>query len=146
MLNFTISTFNELSNELVHNIFRLRQDIFIVEQNCVYPDIDGIDPDWLHLCAFDEQGLVAYARVQCTNQEPSHIGRVVVHQRGRGKSYGRLLMQRAITEVIERAPDYPIELNAQSYLLEFYTSLGFHVLGDEYLEDGIPHRHMEYHP
>ncbi|MFU8784485.1 GNAT family N-acetyltransferase [Aliidiomarina sp.] len=144
MLHFTTSTFAELNGRQVHDIFKLRQDIFIVEQNCPYHDIDGTDANWLHLCGFDNEGLVAYARLHCPGDETSEIGRVVVHQRGRGKSYGRELMERAVTEILARAPNQPIELNAQTYLLEFYGSLGFVPIGEEYLEDDIPHKLMEY--
>lgn len=143
MLHFTTSTFSELNGLQVHDILKLRQDIFIVEQHCPYHDIDGIDGEWLHLCGFDKEGLVAYARLHCPGNETSEIGRVVVHARGRGKSYGRVLMQRAITEIFARAPEQPIELNAQTYLLDFYSSLGFVAMGAEYLEDGIPHQLME---
>lgn len=146
MLHFTTSTFSELNGLQVHDIFKLRQDIFIVEQNCPYHDIDGTDANWLHLCGFDDEGLVAYARLHCPGNETSEIGRVVVHARGRGKSYGRELMQRAVTEIFARAPEQPIELNAQTYLLEFYGSLGFVAIGAEYLEDGIPHKLMELRP
>ncbi|RUO18729.1 GNAT family N-acetyltransferase [Aliidiomarina iranensis] len=146
MLHFATHPFSELSALQVHDIFKLRQDIFIVEQDCPYPDIDGTDTNWLHLCGFDDEGLVAYARLHCPGDETSEIGRVVVAQRGRGKSYGRELMQRAVVEILARAPAQPIELNAQTYLLEFYGSLGFTVIGEEYLEDGIPHRLMEYRP
>ena len=146
MLHYTTSTFSELNGLQVHDIFKLRQDIFIVEQNCPYHDIDGTDGNWLHLCGFDDEGLVAYARLHCPGNETSEIGRVVVHARGRGKNYGRELMQRAVTEIFARAPEQPIELNAQTYLLEFYGSLGFVAIGDEYLEDGIPHKLMELRP
>ncbi|MCH8493857.1 MAG: GNAT family N-acetyltransferase [Idiomarina sp.] len=144
MLHFTTSTFAELNGRQVHDIFKLRQDIFIVEQNCPYHDIDGTDANWLHLCGFDDEGLVAYARLHCPGDETSEIGRVVVHQRGRGKRYGRELMERALIEILARAPKQPIELNAQTYLLEFYGSLGFVPIGEEYLEDDIPHKLMEY--
>jgi ElaA protein len=144
MLHFTTSTFAELNGRQVHDIFKLRQDIFIVEQNCAYHDIDGTDANWLHLCGFDDEGLVAYARLHCPGDETSEIGRVIVHQRGRGKNYGRKLMERAVTEILARAPQQPIELNAQTYLREFYGSLGFVAIGEEYLEDDIPHKLMEY--
>ncbi|EGN74232.1 Putative acyltransferase [Idiomarina sp. A28L] len=146
MLQFTTSQFSELNALQLHDILKLRQDIFIVEQNCVYPDIDGTDATWLHLSGFDDQGLVAYARLHCPGNETSVIGRVVVNERGRGKNYGRELMKRAVVEILARAPNQPIELNAQTYLLEFYGSLGFKSIGEEYLEDGIPHRLMEYRP
>ncbi|RUO36978.1 GNAT family N-acetyltransferase [Aliidiomarina shirensis] len=146
MLQFSASQLDELNALQLHDILKLRQDIFIVEQNCVYPDIDGTDANWLHLCGYDNQGLVAYARLHCPGNETSEIGRVVVNQRGRGKNYGRELMKRAVIEILARAPDQPIELNAQTYLLEFYGSLGFKIIGEEYLEDGIPHRLMEYRP
>jgi len=144
MLRFFACAFDELSVRQLHDILRLRQDIFIVEQNCPYHDIDGTDANWLHLCGYDDEGLVAYARLHCPGHEISEIGRVVVHQRGRGKSYGRELMERAMVEILARAPEQPIELNAQTYLLDFYGSLGFVAIGDEYLEDGIPHKLMEY--
>lgn len=146
MLQFTLSTFQALTTELLHDVFRLRQDIFIVEQACAYADIDGSDPDWLHLCAFDAEGLVAYARLRSPHSGPAQIGRVLVHPRGRRKGYGRALMKQAMAAIKQGDPNKMIHISAQSYLLEFYQSLGFLVIGNEYLEDGIPHRHMEFHP
>lgn len=124
----------------------LRQEVFVVEQNCPYLDADGKDQKSWHLLGWDEQGrLAAYARILPPGvsypKYPS-IGRVVTAPHSRGKGYGRELMQEASEALYRLFGRCPIKLSAQTYLLQFYESLGFRSTGEAYLEDDIPHTAM----
>jgi len=124
----------------------LRQEIFIVEQDCPYLDADGVDMEAWHLLLVNASGrLVAYARLIPADvlfaAKPS-IGRVVVAADRRRESIGRQLMQIAIRELANLFGNLPIQIAAQSYLEGFYQSLGFHPSGESYLEDGIRHTPM----
>ena len=135
LLNWQIFNWKELTTETLYKILALRAEVFVVEQACVYLDSDGKDEKALHLCAFSETNLIAYARI-FLNQTPCVIGRLVVHQKHRGKHYGRKLMQKSIAAIPNRNE---IFISAQEHLKTFYTSFGFTQSGERYLEDGIPH-------
>lgn len=144
-LHWKTIAFNAFSLEELYQALALRQEIFIVEQTCPYPDADGLDQQALHLFATDQhQKIVAYCRLFHPGviREESVIGRVVVHQTYRGTGLGRTLMQNAIAYFKTNFPASAIKISAQSYLRNFYESLGFEVIGDEYLEDDIPHLPM----
>ena len=153
-IEWQLKTFNQLTAQEMHDLLRLRQDIFVVEQNCVYADIDGTDHEWLHLLGTVTQGgdecasrLVAYARLRFTtasNEPIARIGRVAVAREARGQALGRALMEQAMAAVHAQLPSRTIVLGAQVYLLEFYQSLGFKNVGAAYMEDGIPHQDMEW--
>jgi ElaA protein len=124
---------------------KLRQKIFVVEQNCAYLDCD--DKDYLawHLLAWQDYLLVAYARLLpegASFENCLSIGRVVSAQELRGKGVGRQLMRQAIHTIYELYGYKDIKIAAQSYLLRFYESFGFVSTGHEYLEDNIPHTDM----
>ena len=145
-MNWFLRTFDELSLRQLYQLLKLRQEVFVVEQNCPYLDADGEDEHAEHLFARSEDGnMVAYARLYQANsaQSYSRIGRVLTAQSMRGKGLGRELMQRSIDYLQQRTPNSPIRVGAQVYLLEFYKDFGFKPMGDEYLEDGIPHIDME---
>jgi ElaA protein len=130
---------------ILYDVLRLRSEVFIVEQNCVYQDIDRRDVDAMHLLGYNEQGeLVAYARLfnagQCYAQ--ASIGRVIVAQPYRRYGLGRALMQQAITHVEGLFGRQLIKIGAQQHLEKFYGSFGFVQVGEPYVEDGIPHIHM----
>ncbi len=139
----------------VHSLLRLRQQIFIIEQKCIFPEIDGLDPRCMHLLAVDKsskgQEVLAAARIVAPGIDPDHaeqgdrpaIGRVVTSARLRGQGIGRELMVQAIDFCRQEFSAKPIYLNAQLYLKSFYQDLGFVQFGDEYEEDGIPHICME---
>ena len=129
----------------LHDLLRLRVDIFVVEQRCAYAEIDGQDPIALHILGHDTNGrLIAYARVLPPGQDGKpHIGRVVVEQHHRGTGIGRELMERAIRASTGLHPTLPIVVQAQAALQDFYRSLGFVPISGEYLWDGIPHVDME---
>lgn len=125
----------DLSKEELYSVLRLRAEVFIVEQECPYLDIDGKDQEAIHILAYNEEELVGYSRI-FLNKTPSVIGRVVVKANRRGKSLGRLLMEKSIREVPD---ENTIFISAQERLKNFYESLGFTQSNQGYLEDGIPH-------
>jgi ElaA protein len=139
--------FDALTTRELHDVLRLRAEVFVVEQDCAYQDIDGRDPDCLHILGQAGETLIAHARVVPPADPTSSvsIGRVVVAQAGRGTGVGRELMRVAITEATARWPG-TIHVSAQAYLVEFYRSLGFEQVGPGYLEDGIPHLGMDRAP
>jgi len=143
-MEVSVKTFNELTTEELYQILRLRSEVFVVEQDCVYQDVDNKDQKALHVLGIKNNEVVAYTRVF----EPGDyfdnvsIGRVVVSQDQRKYGLGKQIMQSSLAAIDQRFPDKPIEISAQSYLLKFYTELGFNAFGEEYLEDGIPHRRM----
>ncbi|WP_290653327.1 GNAT family N-acetyltransferase [Idiomarina sp.] len=145
-MNWFLRTFDELSLRQLYQLLKLRQDVFVVEQNCPYLDADGEDEQAEHLFARSDDGqMIAYARLYQANdsQSYSRIGRVLTAQSVRRTGLGRELMQRAIDYLEQRGSNAPIRVGAQVYLLQFYKDFGFKPIGDEYLEDGIPHIDME---
>ncbi len=145
--NWKIKSWNELSKNEFHDIIQLRESVFVEEQSCSYLDVDGKDKSSYHLFLYDNDSLIAYSRlipkgISYTNT-PS-IGRVVVHPKHRGNQIGRQMMNKAISSILEIFVSQEITISAQSYLLEFYTSLGFKTTGEEYLEDNLPHVKMIY--
>ena len=138
-----VRRFEEFSAAELYEMLKLRVDVFVVEQKCAYPELDGNDPDCLHLRLLDQDGLLASARLWRPSPEHSpRIGRVAVSPAHRGKRLGEALMREAIAECEKAYPNEDIELSAQSHLQAFYASLGFRPVSDEYLEDGIPHIDM----
>jgi ElaA protein len=135
-----VATFAELTPLQLYRILKLRADVFVVEQDCVYPDIDDrdLEPDARHMWIEEDDIVVAYLRVVA---EPPggvwRIGRVVTAARARGEGHASGLVQRALA-----LTQGPVVLAAQSYLVEWYSSLGFQVDGPEFLDDGIPHTPM----
>lgn len=133
--------FLELNANTLYHILKLRQDVFVLEQKCLYPDIDDIDQLSDHVYLSDPDGIIAYARVVPAGilYEELSIGRVVVNKSNRGKGLAREIMQDVIAFSVEKYNPETIYLSAQSYLERFYSSLGFVKVKEEYLEDGIPH-------
>ncbi len=146
MLSYSCKHFDELSLEELYQIIQLRIEVFCVEQNCPYQDCDGKDIGGYHVMGKDEFGKVhAYTRLLAKGVSYDHytsIGRVVNSQQIRGKGEGKRLMQFSIDTIKSLYPDQDIKISAQTYLLAFYTDLGFKVSGEPYLEDGIPHTPM----
>jgi len=141
-----VKTFDELSTDELYQILRLRSEVFVVEQDCVYQDIDNKDQKALHVLGLKNGNLVAYTRMFKPGDyfENASIGRVVVPQNQRKYGYGQQIMQVSMAAIALRFSNTPIEISAQKYLLKFYTELGFQAVGEEYLEDGIPHVRMFY--
>ena len=143
-MNWILKSFNELTNKELHDIYKLRISVFVVEQNCPYLDIDGKDIDSLHFYKVEGGCIVAYSRLLppgLSYEQPS-IGRIITNPKFRGQSYGIELMNESIKAVRERWPGKSIKIQAQSYLRSFYGSFGFIPVSEEYLEDDIPHTDM----
>lgn len=137
--------FDELRADTLHALLQLRQQVFIVEQMCPYPDLDGRDPHCLHVWAEDDAGVLAYLRVVPPHQHElgaASLGRVCTSARARSAGLGRELVQRGLTALAAAHPGQDCVIGAQAYLRRFYESLGFVVFGAPYQEDGIPHFHM----
>lgn len=126
----------------LYALLKLRVDVFVVEQACPYPELDGKDADALHLRLLVDGETAAYARIWRPENAAPRIGRVLVSPDHRGRKLGEALMREAIGAYGTRFPGMPIELSAQSYLQQFYRSLGFSPTSEEYVEDGIPHIDM----
>ena len=136
-MNFTVKTFDELSTRELYEILRLRSEIFVVEQNCAYQDIDNKDYDSLHVFYESEGKVLAYLRVFMREEGVAQIGRVVTLKHGTG--LGGKLLKEGIRLVREEFPAQSIFLEAQCYATGFYAREGFEICTEEFLEDGIPH-------
>ena len=146
MLTFTCLPFGQLTPFELYEIMAIRQEVFVVEQNCPYLDADGKDLESWHLLGRNAtRKLVCYTRLLPEGLAYDgyvSIGRVVSSPSARGTGAGRILMQRSIEMCRHLFGNKPIKIGAQSYLVKFYESLGFQSTGEEYLEDGIPHTKM----
>ncbi|MGJ8665331.1 MAG: GNAT family N-acetyltransferase [Patiriisocius sp.] len=140
-MNITIKTFDELTIYELHDLLQLRSEVFVVEQDCVYQDIDGKDAKALHIIGTKENRVVAYTRCFPPGYyfDQAAIGRVVVDANERKFGYGHDIMKASKKAIKNRFETEEIKLSAQTYLIKFYESHGFHQVGEGYLEDGIPH-------
>ena len=145
-MQISLIEFSELTVNQLYEIYKLRNEVFIVEQNCAYQDVDHKDLKSRHLLLTIENILVAYARIippGISNKEPA-IGRVVVKKEFRGNNYAKILMKSCLDYTIQLFKNQDIILSAQTYLIKFYSDLGFKIEGNEYLEDDIPHIKMRF--
>ena len=136
--------YNELTTNQLYNILKLRAEVFVVEQNCAYQDLDNKDNKALHLIGEINNEIIAYTRIfkkgdYFTN---SSIGRVLVKKEFRKKELGKVIMEKSIEIIKKNTKEEKIEISAQKYLTKFYKDLGFKKTGKEYLEDNIPHIKM----
>ncbi|WBB70235.1 GNAT family N-acetyltransferase [Micromonospora sp. WMMD812] len=138
------AAFTDLDTRTFHDLLKLRLDVFVVEQNCPYPELDGrdVEPGTRHLWLTDGGAPLAYLRILADPGGVARIGRVVVAPSARGGGHAGRLMTEALAVVGGR----PCVLEAQSYLVDFYAQHGFTVSGPEYVEDGIPHTPMRREP
>lgn len=143
-LKWKIKPFKALSADEIYKVLQLRSEVFVVEQNCVYQDIDGKDEKALHLMGEFDGEITAYARLFRAGDyfEEASIGRVVVRAAYRDKKWGHDLMREAIKAILVEFGDTRITISAQLYLKKFYESHGFTAVGESYLEDDIPHIEM----
>lgn len=140
-MNIEVKKFDELNTTTLYDILQLRSEIFVVEQDCVYQDLDGKDQKALHVIGKKHNKVVAYTRIFRSGDyfKNSSIGRVVVAKDQRQYGYGKVIMNASIRAVKEHLNEDTIMISAQTYLKKFYNGLGFKEYGEEYLEDGIPH-------
>jgi ElaA protein len=145
MIQFKIKPFPELSSNELYQILQLRSEVFVVEQNCVYQDIDGKDQKAIHVLGYSEGILVAYSRLFKPKDyfEYASIGRVIVKASHRDQKLGHELMRVSIDAITTLFQETKITISAQLYLQKFYESHGFVVVGESYLEDDIPHIEMK---
>lgn len=139
-----IKTFYKLEREELYQILRLRSEVFVVEQDCIYQDLDNKDQKAIHIFLKENENIIAYTRVFKKGdyyKNPS-IGRVVVSKNERGKELGKKIMKSSIDYIKKNELGEKIELSAQKYLDKFYKDLDFYTIGKEYMEDGIPHQRM----
>ncbi|MEO6584581.1 MAG: GNAT family N-acetyltransferase [Ferruginibacter sp.] len=143
-IEWRYKTFGELSAIELYKILKIRSEVFVVEQNCVYLDADGKDQLAFHLTGWLQSEAVAYVRILPPGlaYDEAAIGRVLTSKNQRRYGTGRVLMEKAIDFTLKQFNTGAIRIGAQVYLEKFYTSLGFNKASDEYLEDGIPHIEM----
>jgi ElaA protein len=141
MLKIIIKPFNELSPQELYAILQLRSAVFVVEQDCVYQDLDGKDEKAIHLLGFKNGKIIAYTRIFKSGDyfEEASIGRVVVAKEARQHKFGYDIMNASIDYIKNELKQSVIKISAQAYLKRFYNSFGFKEIGEEYLEDDIPH-------
>ncbi len=140
-----LKKWNELTIEELYEILALRENIFIVEQNCPYNDLDYKDQNSLHLFYKEDNEIIAYLRLLplgISYEKSPSIGRVITKVNARRRGLSRKLIKYGINYIFNNMNGNSIEISGQKYLRKFYESLGFRVEGDEYLEDNIPHYHM----
>lgn len=145
-LKIVTKSFAQLTTPELYALLQLRSAVFVVEQDCVYQDVDGKDEKALHVLGFKDKTLVAYARIFKAGDyfAEASIGRVVVAKNQRQHNYGYDIMKASINALKTVYKETTIKISAQCYLKRFYNNLGFTEIGDEYLEDGIPHIAMMY--
>ncbi|MDT0538668.1 GNAT family N-acetyltransferase [Croceitalea sp. P059] len=143
-MTISIKTFNELTTRELYELLQLRSEVFVVEQNCVYQDVDDKDQKAIHVLGKKNNKIVAYTRAFKPGDyfDNPAIGRVVVKTSERKYGFGRVIMKATIDYIENTLKGAQIELSAQTYLIKFYNSLGFFEQGKEYLEDDIPHIKM----
>ncbi|MBS7807566.1 GNAT family N-acetyltransferase [Variovorax sp. PCZ-1] len=143
-LQWQFVAFDALSTQQLYSLLQLRTEVFVVEQNCVFQDMDGADSEAMHLLGIQENQLVAYAR--CFNAgikfKEASIGRVITRSSMRGTGAGHALMRQAIQSLEQAWGGQPIRIGAQARLEKFYQQHGFAVASAPYIEDGIPHIEM----
>lgn len=141
-MTINVSKFSDLKLSELYGILRLRAEVFVVEQNCPYQDLDGRDRDSYQVWVENEGEIIGCLRVFMYDSTYAQIGRVVTSKTIRGKGWGLRLMEIGITTVREHYGNVPIMIHAQAYATGFYEKVGFRISSEQFLEDGIPHYEM----
>ena len=141
MINIIVKTFTELTTIELYQLLQLRSEVFVVEQDCVYQDIDGKDQKALHILGFKNEKIVAYTRIFKPGDyfNEASIGRVVVAKKERQHKYGYDIMKASVIAIGTHFKVQKIQISAQAHLKHFYNNCGFKEFGNPYLEDNIPH-------
>ncbi|UUV17495.1 GNAT family N-acetyltransferase [Fusobacteria bacterium ZRK30] len=145
-MNLKIKKFDELTGREVYEILRVRSEVFVVEQNCVYNDEDGKDIESIHIMIEEDDKIIAYLRIikPGISYNDASIGRVLVTSEARNRGLARKIVCAGIDYIINNWNEDKITIGAQNYLKNFYESLGFKAVSEVYSEDGIPHLDMTY--
>ena len=145
-MEWVLKQFNQLSLDELYGIVQLRLEVFVVEQNCPYQDLDGKDQSAYHLFLKDNDVIVAALRVLPENvaYDETAIGRLIVKEVYRGQKIAKAMMEKAIELITDDLGKDKIRLSGQAYLTDFYIGLGFKKVSEEYLEDGIKHYEFLY--
>ncbi|WP_435791585.1 GNAT family N-acetyltransferase [Clostridium sp.] len=145
-MNWVIKKFNELSSDELYEILKLRSEVFVIEQECIYEDCDGKDKESYHLFAEQNGEILVYLRIleKGVSYSEISIGRVLANKKYRGRGFAKQMMLRAIEFIEHSLNEKEIRISAQVYLLNFYSSFGFAQVSEGYLEDDIPHIEMLY--
>lgn len=146
MITWQCKSFYELTVEELYKILQLRSKVFVLEQQSAYQDCDGKDPVSFHFMGWNNEELIAYARlipIGISYSNAASIGRVVVSPSFRRRNIGKQLIAKSLEEIKVLFGDVPLKISAQSYLIRFYESFSFKAIGNVYLEDGIEHIAME---
>lgn len=143
-MEFKVKKFKELTTSELYEILQLRSEVFVVEQDCVYQDIDFKDQKALHIIGTKEGKIIAYTRLFNSGEyfDTPSIGRVVVKDTERKYGYGHDLIKASIQAIVDNYNETKITISAQTYLQRFYETHGFKQVDEGYLEDGIPHIKM----
>lgn len=141
MITIEAKYFSELTTDELYSLLQLRSEVFVVEQDCVYQDVDSKDQKALHILGYKGEKLIAYTRLFKGGDyfENASIGRVVVIENERKAGYGHEIIKASIAAISEEFNETKIKISAQTYLKKFYELHGFKQTGEGYLEDGIPH-------
>lgn len=145
-MNLEIKKFNELTPKELYDILRVRSEVFVVEQECIYEDVDGKDIFSDHLMIKEDGELLAYLRIlkAGVSYEACSLGRVLVVKEARGRGLAKKILENGINYIVNNWNEKRITIGAQNYLRNFYGSFGFKPISEVYLEDGIPHVDMTY--
>ncbi len=145
-MNWQCLKFSDLTVDQLYDLLKLRVDIFVIEQACIYPDLDDHDrhPMAHHLLGYEGQELQVYMRLLPPGSTYPCVsfGRVATRKQARGRGLGQALVKQGLIEIERIWPEQPVKIGAQLYLFDFYKNLGFNKISEEYLEDGIPHVDM----
>lgn len=146
-MGWKLKRFNELTNQDLYAILKERTSVFVVEQNCPYPEVDGKDPQSYHLFKEENGEIIAYLRVlpAGVSYKEASIGRVLVKKEYRGQGLAEELLRRGLDFIHVELKEATIKIQAQDYLRKFYGSFGFKAITETYLEDNIPHVDMLLH-
>ena len=140
-----IRSFNQLTTIQLYDLLKLRQDVFIIEQNCIYQDLDGYDTNASHFLIYENNELVAYSRIFSPDVKykgETSIGRIIVANNKRGGILGKILIEESIQYCLSNYPGKTIRIEAQAKLKNYYSNLGFLEDSDVYIVDGIEHLEM----
>ena len=145
-MKWSLKTFQSLTNNELYTILKARIDVFVVEQECAYEEIDNYDQESMHYFLTIDNQVAAYVRILPSNTKYKEvsIGRVLVTKNHRQNGYAKLIMRKAIQFITEEWQENDIKIQAQAYLHKFYSELGFEQISEIYLDDDIPHIDMKW--